>query len=210
MLNVGSGNTYKNQKCLLLGLGDEVQLDSGRWNPEDGSRRLLFSFVFTGIINNFDVAVVLNAPSKSASDETRMLRSSNLVHLARRRSWQGEFGINVSRTFPFAFAESLGSTGERWIKAIEVPVQGAEVAVGNLPIAHGRLTTSVAKDQIVLVVLESQGVGRHVVPVTCSRQLLKPHPYTRTCGRDLLGFGRGVCFFVLTIVASNNTFIIIL
>ena len=70
------------------------------------------------------------------------------------------------RTFPRAFTSPLGCAGKRWIQAVEVPVQIAEVAVDNMATAHGRLIATVAEDDVVLGIPDPQRIHGHIVAIT--------------------------------------------
>lgn len=153
---------------LLFDLGDEVQLDSSRWDTENASCRLLLVLAVIIFKVNLDISVIPNASSQGRLNDTRIFRSSNLVHFAGCRSRQRDFRVNVSRTLPRAFAKSLGRAGKWRIQAVEMPVQVTEIAISYLTVTQSGLATMVAEDNVVLVILEPQRISRHIVAIPCS------------------------------------------
>lgn len=158
---------------LLFDLGDEVQLDSSRWNTENAPGRLLLVLAVIIFEVDLDVSVIPNASSQGGLNDTGILRSSNLKHSAGCRPRQRDFRVNVSGTLPRAFAESLGRAGKWWIQAVEMPVQVTEIAISYLTVTQSRLATMVAEDNVVLVVLEPQRISRYIVAIPCSKRLIR-------------------------------------
>lgn len=118
----------------------------------------ILSLILTHRWFNLDMSIILNPPRQSRLDGRSSLDATEAMSGAQRTGHKLKKIVDVAGTFPGTRGGDGGGVGERWVEAVEVPVQTAEAAGNDGEGAAGAAGAGGADYGVALGVFEAEEV----------------------------------------------------